>query len=211
MRKLFFILTFLYFNIVSADSGNSYVLKIEICTINDETINGFVKTNDYFIDRYINGEVNEPFKDFIIGTVHFTRESGKFTYFEKSVHYLLNAKINSNVGYDLYQLQKEMSISNEKIKSILIIDKKKERNHTRVVNNLNKDDQFWLSKQPIKIINIGCIDEYCCQTAIIYSIDEEIKIKVEQNENEPTENLYDFFWEKIRTGQKIVIIENCTE
>lgn len=196
---------------VSADAGSSYVLKIEICTIDDVTIIGYVKTNDYFIDRYLNNEIDLPFKDFIIENVHFTREKGKFTYFEKSVNYKLQQKINVNAGYDLYQLQNEKNIPTKEIKSISIIEKKKERNHLNVISNLDADNQFWLSKEPIKTINIGCLNEWCCNTAVIYSADKEIIQKIEQHEIEPNENLTGFFLKKIESGQEIVIIEWCTE
>ncbi len=211
MRTIFLIIVFLSFKTVFADGGNSYILKLEICTTKDETIVGFVKTNDYFIDSYLNNEIDKPFRDFIIETVHFTREKGKFTYFEKSVNYLLKPKTNINAGYNLYQLQKEKNIPIEFIKSISIIGKMEERNHLNVVTYLDADNQFWLSKEPIKILEIGCADEWCCKTAIIYSVDKEINKKIEQNEIKPNENLTDFFFKKIESGQEIVIIEWCTE
>lgn len=211
MKKLILILILLLPFGVSADAGSSYVLKIEICTIDDDTIIGYVKTNDYFIDRYLNNEKTEPFKDFIIRTVHFTREPEKFTYFENSVNYKLEPKVNVSVGYDLDQLQLEKNISTKLIKSISITEKKKERNHLNVVSNLDADNQFWLSKEPIKTLNIGCPNEWCCNTVIIYSADKEIRQKIEQYEIKPTENLYDFFLKKIDAGQEIVIIECCTE
>lgn len=211
MKKILLILILLLPFGVSADAGSSYVLKIEICTVEDETIIGYVKTNDYFIDRYLDNEKTEPFRDFIIRTVHFTREPGKFTYFENSINYKLEPKIDVSVGYDLYQLQTEKNIPTKLIKSISIIEKQKERNHLNVVTNLDSDNQFWLSKEPITILNIGCANEWCCNSAIIYSADKEIKQKIEQNEIKPVENLYDFFLKKIETGQEIVIIEWCTE
>ena len=143
MKKILLIFILLLPFGVSADAGSSYILKIEICTIEDDTIIGYVKTNDYFIDRYLNNEKTEPFRDFIIRTVHFTRESSKFTYFENTINYKLEPKINVTVGYDLYQLKIEKNISTKLIKSISIIEKKKERNHLNVVTNLDSDNQFW--------------------------------------------------------------------
>ena len=208
MKKLLLILILFLSNSISADTGSSYVLKIEICTINDEIINGFVKTNDYFIDHYLKNEISEPFKDFIIRTVHFTRESGKFTYFKESVHYLFIPNPETNVGFDLYKLKDEVSIPNERIKSISIIEKNKERNNMEVVTNLNTDNQFWLSKKPIEIRNIGGFDEYCEHIAVFYNLNNQIEQELKENWNiDNFENLIKAFKKK----QIAIIIRQCSE
>ena len=208
MKKLLLILILFLSNSVSADTGSSYVLKIEICTTNDEIINGFVKTNDYFIDRYLNNEITEPFKDFIIRTVHFTRESGKFTYFQESIHYSLEPNSERNIGFDLYKLKKEVSIPNERIKSISIIEKYRERNNMEIITNLDIDNQFWLSKKPIEIRNIGGFDEYCGHIAVFYILNEQIEKELKENWNiDKYENVIKAFKQK----ETAIIIRQCSE
>ena len=66
---------------------------------------------------------------------------------------LLKPKINVNVGYDLYQLQKEKNIPLKLIKSISIIEKKKERNHLdEATSNLDTESEAFIQKSLAQLV-----------------------------------------------------------
>lgn len=211
MKRLLLILFLSLYKIAFADGSGIYVLKIEICTLEDETMTGFIKINDYVIDNYLDETKPETIKELLINHVQYTKKSGELSYFTNSIHYQYKLTENTSIGFNLYQLQNEKNISNKKIKAISIIDKKPEERELAILNKLSIDNQFWLEKEPITILNIGCVDEYCCQSVVIYSANEEVKKIMNQNENELSNSLYGFFFKQIELGQEIIMIKSCTE
>ncbi len=212
MKRLFVPLIFLLFcNAALADGSDMYVLKVEICTVDNTAIIGFIKINDYAIDSYLDKTKPETIKDLLIEHVQYTKEAGMFSYFNNSIHYVYKLTPEASSGFDVYQLQNERSIWNKEIKSIAIIDKKFEERSLSVITKLESDNPFWLTKKPLKVIDMGGDDEYCFYNAVIYSTNDAMDKKLNEKLVDSSEDLHVFFAEQIKAGEQIVVVQTCSE
>ena len=192
-----------------ADGSGIYVLEIEICTKEEKIITGFIKINDYVIDNYLVKTKPEAIKDLLVSHVQYAKKSEEFSYFKTSVCYPFKLNLQ-NEGINIYQLQDEKSISVDKIISISILEKKYEPKEHFVLTKLSTDNQFWIEKEPIEIIQIGG-DNYCQKSVVIYSSNNEVEKKLAKQRTKLTEDLFPFFSKQIENGEQIVIVETCSE
>ncbi len=208
MKKILLAFFLIIFKTAFADGSGIYVLEIEICTKDEDTLIGFIKINDYVVDNYLVENKPETNKDLMILHAQFTKKSGEFTYFKTSICYPFKLNIQ-NEGMNIYQLQDEKSISVEKIISISILNKKYEPKEHLVLNKLSTDYQFWTEKEPIEIILIGGND-YCQKRVIIYSSNNDVEKKLAEQRDKLTEDLFPFFSKQIEKGEQIIIVETCS-
>lgn len=207
-------------------------------TFNFETVDGQKHKGYTFIATYYLNLDSLNSTDYLKRTLNDkkdTEEVNKFYYFENRLKYEFTF-VGGNLSAQVYYLTDRLSVPNQLIKSIKIIDLIDDTYARGISSELKLSDTVWMKKQPIESISFG--GYFCDHQIFIHTntkkIDDAVKrLELKQKEidniingiNEEESNSDEVLEEddkirKIETqmreiinglkGQKVVVITTCT-
>lgn len=214
-----FILFFILHHSAKAEY-NSFHFTFEISTDYGETITGY----NYVAEHYWNADSinNQQFLMHVLGFSNATSDDS-FYYFQHRITYNYQYPYDSsNQEYQVHQLISLKGIGKNQIQKILIKDQLSSTYSLGIFNELEMNDQGWISSKPISTVNYFT---YLCDYLICVHVEtpttrDVLKKLQELSEQYKGEDLgeddleiYQGKFEKILIqlkNERVVIVAGCT-